>query len=135
MSARRDGGIGGGSIEVEDRQFESAAGKIGRQMFSQISKTDESIAQHRYLLEVNPIIRQSAERAIDHFEMQIAVGGIGVGQRDGLVQFHAEAGTRRRNHEAILPPYRGLENVRVKSAPLLNAFQDQEIGAAGGYLK
>jgi hypothetical protein len=47
MRAGSNGGVRGDAVQIVDAYVESAAREVGRQMPSQISKTDESVAHCR----------------------------------------------------------------------------------------
>src|SRR3989442_57225 len=54
--------------------------------------------------------------------------------RDLLVQLDAEPGTARRDDVAVDPLDGRLQDLRVESAPGLDAFEQQEVVATGGEL-
>src|SRR4029079_8428192 len=68
---------------------------------------------------------------VRHLEVEPAAL-IGMGARHLLVELDAEAGLAWRNDIALLPADRLLQYFRVKAAPGLDAFEDEEIGKRGG---
>src|SRR5581483_4567566 len=53
---------------------------------------------------------------------------------DLLVQLDAEAGRVRRQHVAVLPAQRRAQQRRREAAPVEDAFEQQQVGAAGAEL-
>ena len=51
---------------------------------------------------------------------------VGVRRRDGFVELDAEARRAWRDHVAVFPDDRCLENFGVEAAPDLDALQDQD---------
>src|SRR5947209_19636182 len=74
-----------------------------------------------------------SRRPIEHLEMQ-ALARVGMRGGDGFVELDAEAGRGRRDDVAVLPAYRRLQDLGVEAAPILDAFEDQEIRRAGADL-
>src|SRR5579871_7051911 len=67
---------------------------------------------------------------LSHLEMQ-HVTLVGMAGDELLVELDAEARLRRRDHIARLPADRLAQDVGVEALPALDAFEDQEVGAAG----
>jgi hypothetical protein len=72
--------IGGAPLQVENAQIETAAGQIGREVFAEISQSDEAVAQNYFLIDAIDRDRfkreaalmrstRSPQRPIDHFQM------------------------------------------------------------------
>src|SRR3569833_3983053 len=60
--------------------------------------------------------------------------GVGEARDEILVQLDTQAGLGWGNDVAVFPAYRFLQDPGVEAVPALDAFEDQEVGAAGGEL-
>src|SRR5262245_66143909 len=59
---------------------------------------------------------------------------VGMSARHIFIQLDAQAGLARRDHIALFPANRLLQDLGMESAPGLDALQDQEVRDAGGDL-
>src|SRR5689334_7549496 len=59
---------------------------------------------------------------------------VGIGECHGFVELDTKARLRGRDDVAILPTDSLLQDLGVEAAPLFDAFQDQEVRAAGADL-
>ena len=114
--AERHEALDGGGVAVEDGDGKAVADQAGGKVAAEMAKADEGVAFAHGISGVCIICRC---RSLPVIGMRLA---------DRLVELDAEAGLLRRDDVAVLPLDLLLQQRGVETVPLLQRFQDEEVG-------